>query len=170
MENQYGKRSTSKKHNLLNCDFDETLSYKVEIDQDIIDYLKCRNGIVYLVYKITKEKKNFRGLDNEENLEEKYNSENEDLNMIDFENIYKKKEKEKENNNFTYRPSINKKSQEIAEKLESSSKRLLRKKEKNELMNKEECEKIAINNYKNLFNNNCFNKGENKKIRRRIEY
>ena len=76
----------------------------------------------------------------------------------------KKKEKEKENNNFTYRPSINKKSQEIAEKLESSSKRLLRKKEKNELMNKEECEKIAINNYKNLFNNNCFNKGENKKI------
>ena len=91
MENQYGKRSTSKKHNLLNCDFDETLSYKVEIDQDIIDYLKCRNGIVYLVYKITKEKKNFRGLDNEENLEEKYNSENEDLNMIDFENISKNK-------------------------------------------------------------------------------
>ena len=91
MENQYGKRSTSKKHNLLNCDFGETLSYKVEIDQDIIDYLKCRNGMVYLVYKISKEKKGIKGLDNDDNLDEKYNSENEDLNVIDFENISKNK-------------------------------------------------------------------------------
>lgn len=76
-----------------------------------------------------------------------------------------KKKKIAENNNFTYRPSINKKSQDIANKLEPSSERILKKKEKKELMDKEECEKLAIDNYKNLFNNNnCFNKYENKKI------
>ena len=35
-------------------------------------------------------------------------------------------------------------------------------------MDKEECEKLAIDNYKNLFNNNnCFNKYENKKIKKK---
>ena len=76
-----------------------------------------------------------------------------------------KKKKAEENNNFTYRPSINKKSKEIANKLEPSSKRLLKKKEKKEILDKEEFEKLAFDNYKNLFvNNNCFNKYENKKI------
>ena len=76
-----------------------------------------------------------------------------------------KKKKASENNNFSYRPSINKKSQDIANKLEPSSRRLLKKKEKKELIDKEECEKLAIENYKNLFiNNNYFNKYENKKI------
>ena len=84
MENQYGKRATSKKHNLLNCEFGENLIYKIEIDQDIIDYLKCRNGIVYLVYKISKEK-------NEENNNDI--SEKEDLNLIDFENSISKNKK-----------------------------------------------------------------------------
>ena len=78
--------------------------------------------------------------------------------------VDEKKIKETENSNFTYRPSINKKSLEIANKLEPSSKRLLRKKEKKEIIDKEECEKLAIDNYKNLFNNNNFNKYENKKI------
>ena len=84
MENQYGKRATSKKHNLLNCEFGENLIYKIEIDQDIIDYLKCRNGIVYLVYKISKEK-------NEENNNDI--NEKEDLNLIDFENSISKNKK-----------------------------------------------------------------------------
>ena len=76
-----------------------------------------------------------------------------------------KKEEVKEKNNFSHRPKINKKSQEIANKLEPSSKRLLKKKDKKEVLNKEECEKLAIDNYKNLFiNNNFFNKYENKKI------
>ena len=76
-----------------------------------------------------------------------------------------KKEKAKEKNNFTYRPSINEKSQQIANQLEPSSKRLLKKKENKELLDKGEYEKLAINNYKNLFNNNnCFNKYENRKI------
>ena len=78
--------------------------------------------------------------------------------------VDEKKLKETENSNFTYRPSINKKSLEIANKLEPSSKRLLRKKENKEIIDKEECEKLAIDNYKNLFNNNNFNKYENKKI------
>ena len=76
-----------------------------------------------------------------------------------------KKKKESENKNFTYRPNINNKSQNIANKLEPSSKRLLRKKEKKELIEKEEFEKLAYENYKNLFiNNNCFNRDDNKKI------
>ena len=87
MENQYGKRATSKKHNLLNCDFGETLPYKVEIDQDIIDYLKCRNGIVYLVYKISKNKNI-----NENNEEINSLSDKEDLN-IEFENTISKNKK-----------------------------------------------------------------------------
>ena len=88
MENQYGKRATSKKHNLLNCEFGETLSYKLEIDQDIIDYLKCRNGIVYLVYKISKNK-NIK-----ENNEEIYSlSDKEDINLIEFENTISKNKK-----------------------------------------------------------------------------
>ena len=78
--------------------------------------------------------------------------------------VDEKKIKETENSNFTYRPSINKKSQEIANRLEPSSKRLLRKKENKEIIDKEECEKLAIDNYKNLFNNNNFNKYDNKKI------
>ena len=85
MENQYGKRATSKKHNLLNCEFGENLIYKIEIDQDIIDYLKCRNGIVYLVYKISKEK-------NEDNNNNNI-SEKDDLNLIDFENSISKNKK-----------------------------------------------------------------------------
>ena len=76
-----------------------------------------------------------------------------------------KKKKSSEKKNFSYRPTINKKSQDIANKLEPSSKRLLRKKEKKELIDKEECEKLAFENYKNLFiNNNYFNKYENKKV------
>ena len=63
-----------------------------------------------------------------------------------------KKKKIAENNNFTYRPSINKKSQDIANKLEPSSERILKKKEKKELMDKEECEKLAIDNYKKWLN------------------
>ena len=78
--------------------------------------------------------------------------------------VDEKKIKETENSNFTYRPSINKKSQKIANRLEPSSKRLLRKKENKEIIDKEECEKLAIDNYKNLFNNNNFNKYDNKKI------
>ena len=76
-----------------------------------------------------------------------------------------KKIKAKENNNFTHRPTISKKSQEIANKLEPSSKRLLKKKEKKELVDRDECEKLLYDNYKNLFvNNNFYNKYENKKI------
>ena len=79
--------------------------------------------------------------------------------------VDEKKLKAKENNNFTHRPTISKKSQEIANKLEPSSKRLLKKKEKKELVDKEECEKLLYDNYKNLFvNNNFYNKYENKKI------
>ena len=78
--------------------------------------------------------------------------------------VDEKKIKETENSNFTYRPSINKKSQKIANRLEPSSERLLRKKENKEIIDKEECEKLAIDNYKNLFNNNNFNKYDNKKI------
>ena len=83
MENQYGKRSTCKKHNLLNCEFNEILTYKLEIDQDIIDYLKCRSGIVYLVYKISNDKKNYESED--ENEKEKGEINN--LNIIDFGNM-----------------------------------------------------------------------------------
>ena len=77
-----------------------------------------------------------------------------------------KKKKAIENYNFTFKPTINQKSKNIANKLEPSSKRLLRKKEKKELIDKEECEKLAFENYKNLFinNNNYINKYENKKI------
>ena len=89
MENQYGKRATSKKYNLLNCDFGETLSYKLEIDQDIIDYLKCRNGIVYLVYKISKNKN-----EKNNNLEDINDlSDKEDLNLPNFENAISKNKK-----------------------------------------------------------------------------
>ena len=88
MENQYGKRATSKKHNLLNCDFGEDLSYKIEIDQDIIDYLKCRNGVVYLVYKISKNKNINENKDEINSLSEK-----EDLNLIEFENTISKNKK-----------------------------------------------------------------------------
>ena len=84
MENQYGKRSTSKKHNLLNCEFNEILSYKLEIDQNIIDYLKCRSGIVYLVYKISKDKKNYIEDNNSENENEKENEEINDINLLDL--------------------------------------------------------------------------------------
>ena len=79
--------------------------------------------------------------------------------------VDEKKIKAKENNNFTHRPTISKKSQEIANKLEPSSKRLLKKKEKKELVDRDECEKLLYDNYKNLFTNNTFyNKYENKKI------
>ena len=79
--------------------------------------------------------------------------------------VDEKKLKAKENNNFTHRPTISKKSQEIANKLEPSSKRLLKKKEKKELVDRDECEKLLYDNYKNLFvNNNFYNKYENKKI------
>ena len=79
--------------------------------------------------------------------------------------VDEKKVKANENSNFTYRPTISKKSQEIANKLEPSSKRILRKKEKKELVDKEECEKLVYDNYKNLFVNNSFyNKYENKKV------
>ena len=53
MEQILGKRTTSKKRNVVNADFNEVLTYKLDIDQDIIDYLKCRNGIIYMVYKIS---------------------------------------------------------------------------------------------------------------------
>ena len=53
MEQNLGKRSTSKKRNVINGDFNEILIYKLEIDQDIIDYFKCRNGLIYMVYKIS---------------------------------------------------------------------------------------------------------------------
>ena len=89
MENQYGKRATSKKYNLLNCDFGETLSYKLEIDQDIIDYLKCRNGIVYLVYKISKNKNEKNN--NVEDINDL--SDKEDLNLPNFENAISKNKK-----------------------------------------------------------------------------
>ena len=73
MENTHGKRATSKKHNMLNCEFNEILSYKLEIQQDIIDYFKCRSGIVYLVYKTSYDKKE---------------EENEEINsMIDLNNL-----------------------------------------------------------------------------------
>ena len=79
--------------------------------------------------------------------------------------VDEKKLKAKENSNFTHRPTISKKSQEIANKLEPSSKRLLKKKEKKELVDRDECEKLLYDNYKNLFiNNNFYNKYENKKI------
>ena len=79
--------------------------------------------------------------------------------------VDEKKLKAKENNNFTHRPTISKKSQEIANKLEPSSKRLLKKKEKKEFVDRDECEKLLYDNYKNLFINNSFyNKYENKKV------
>ena len=53
MEQSLGKRTTSKKRNVINGDFNEILIYKLEIDQDIIDYFKCRNGLIYMVYKIS---------------------------------------------------------------------------------------------------------------------
>ena len=83
MENQYGKRATCKKHNLLNCEFNEVLSYKLEIDQDIIDYLKCRSGIVYLMYKISNDKKNYESEEENEKEKEEINN----LNIIDFGNM-----------------------------------------------------------------------------------
>ena len=86
MENQYGKRSTSKKHNLLNCEFNETLSYKLEIDQDIIDYLKCRSGIVYLMYKITNNKKDYLEENNSEDEDKKENEEINNINLMDLGN------------------------------------------------------------------------------------
>ena len=86
MENQYGKRSTSKKYNLLNCEFNEVLSYKLEIDQDIIDYLKCRSGIVYLMYKIVNDKKNYIDEEDEVNNFDKDNniSDKEEINNINL--------------------------------------------------------------------------------------
>ena len=75
-------------NNLLNCDFGEDLSYKIEIDQDIIDYLKCRNGVVYLVYKISKNKNINENKDEINSLSEK-----EDLNLIEFENTISKNKK-----------------------------------------------------------------------------
>lgn len=51
MEKKYGKRTTSKKHNVLSAYFGEGISFKLELDQDIINYFKCRNCIIYLVYK-----------------------------------------------------------------------------------------------------------------------
>ena len=85
MENQYGKRSTSKKYNLLNCEFNEVLSYKLEIDQDIIDYLKCRSGIVYLMYKIVNDKKNYIDEEEENNFDKDNNiSDKEEINNINL--------------------------------------------------------------------------------------
>ena len=85
MENQYGKRSTSKKHNLLNCEFNEILSYKLEIDQDIIDYLKCRSGIVYLMYKISSDKKSYMEEDINSDDEKEQNEIN-NINLMDLGN------------------------------------------------------------------------------------
>ena len=85
MENHYGKRSTSKKHNLLNCEFNEVLSYKLEIDQDIIDYLKCRSGIVYLMYKISSDKKNYMEEDINSD-DEKEKEEIKNINLMDLGN------------------------------------------------------------------------------------
>ena len=73
-------------------------------------------------------------------------------NKKDFQQIYI-------NNNLTFKPKLSQKTIEIANKLEPSSKRLLKKKKP---INKIELEKLAINNYKNLINNNNYNK--NKKI------
>ena len=73
----------------------------------------------------------------------------------------KKNKKEKDiNNNFTFRPSINAKSKEIANKLGPSTERLLKKKKH---IDKKEIKKIAINYYKNLFLNNSYNNRHNKK-------
>ena len=79
-----------------------------------------------------------------------------------FYNKKNKKEKIK-NSNFTFKPILNKKTIEIANRLEPSSKRLLKKKKS---ISKEEIEKLAINNYKNLCNNynNNNNLSKNKKI------
>lgn len=80
--------------------------------------------------------------------------------------FYNKKDKKEKikNNNFTFKPILNKKTIEIANRLEPSSKRLLKKKKS---VSQEEIEKLAINNYKNLCNNynkNNNNISKNKKI------
>ena len=51
MEKKYGKRLSSKKHNVLSAFFGEALSFRLELDQDIVNYFKCRNCLIYLIYK-----------------------------------------------------------------------------------------------------------------------
>lgn len=74
----------------------------------------------------------------------------------------KKNEKEKENinNNCTFKPTISKKSLEIANKLEPSTTRLFKKKTN---MDKKEIEKLAADNYKNLFLNNSYHNRHTKR-------
>ncbi len=75
----------------------------------------------------------------------------------------KKEKKEKEhsvNHNLTFRPKINKKSLEIANKLEPSSSRLLKKKK---TLDKKDIKKLAVDNYRNLFLNNPYNNRNKKK-------
>ena len=76
----------------------------------------------------------------------------------------KKGKKYNNNNNFTFKPILNKKTIEIANRLEPSSKRLFKKKKS---ISKEEIENLAIKNYKNLcnnYNNNNNNSNKNKKV------
>ena len=78
-----------------------------------------------------------------------------------YNNKYKDDKKENSvNNNLTFRPSINKKSQKIANKLEPSSSRLLIKKKALDI---NDIQKLTINSYKNLFLKNCYNIRNSKK-------
>ena len=72
---------------------------------------------------------------------------------------FRKKDKDYINNNFTYKPRINKKSEDIANKLGPSSYRLYN---NHKNINKEKLEKMAVDNYKNLFNKNSPGKLTNK--------
>ena len=87
---------------------------------------------------------------------------------------FRKKEKENINNsNFTFRPKINKKSQEIANKLGPSFSRLFQNKN---IINHENMEKMTIDCYKNLYkkvpykfqNKDIKEKGNNSKIQKLI--
>ena len=80
MEKIYGKRISMKKYNVINAEFNENLIYKLEMDQNLIEYFKCRNGFIYMQYKITK-----NNINNNEN--EKENEENnKNLDLIDLNN------------------------------------------------------------------------------------
>ena len=63
MEKIYGKRISMKKYNVLNAEFNENLTYKLEMDQNLIEYFKCRNGFIFMQYKLAKN----NNIENDEN-------------------------------------------------------------------------------------------------------
>lgn len=145
---EYGKNFLPKKENII--DRQHKYGINIEKKKEMIKEIK---------------KENFEKMPNPEisQYAKNINRDPESFIKSQFSNK-KDKKKININNNFSFKPLLNKKTREIASHLEPSSKRLLK---KNNILDKEEIEKLTVKSYKNLFFN--INIEKNKSISSNIK-